>query len=68
MKHVMSAKKKKKIVYARKNRMNDIKQLIQNYMSSWLKCRKCLQMCKMELIDTSYSDDIICFECGEEEK
>ena len=48
--------------------MNDIKQLIQNYMSSWLKCRKCLQMCKMEHIDTSYSDNIICFECGEEEK
>jgi len=45
--------------------MKNMKTLLDTYIKTWLQCNKCQQMCKIEFIDTSYSDDIICIYCKE---
>ena len=48
--------------------MDNISDLIKMYMNTWVKCSKCLEMCKIELTDTINSNNTICIYCKEEEK
>mgnify|MGYP003664935684 FL=1 len=47
--------------------MNDIKELIEDYLNSWELCGYCDHMVKVELLHSDNHDNPICKECIIEE-
>ena len=47
--------------------MKHLKELVTNYMNSWIECSKCYNMCKSEHISSNNDDTLICDDCVEED-
>ena len=48
--------------------MNEIKDLIKDWLDSWSECVVCNHMCKNELLCSTNKDELICIDCVSDEK
>ena len=47
--------------------MENLKDMIQKWLSEWSECSKCSHMCKNELLLSTNRDELICVDCVSDE-